>query len=184
MKLDLGPAGSATLIVMSATSFIAPFIASAMNVAVPAIGRQLGGSAAEVSWVVTGYLLTTACALLPVGRLADMLGRGNVFIAGLWGFVALSFACAQAGTLAWLILFRSLQGVAAAMIFATSMAILTATYPVQKRGLVLGINVTCVYLGGSLPGAGTDKAGLASRIQRNSFDSLAAGRLKWKKVWQ
>lgn len=150
MKLDLGPAGAATLVVMSATSFISPFIASAMNVAVPAIGRQLGGSAAEVSWVVTGYLLTTACALLPVGRLADMLGRGNVFIAGLWGVIALSLACAQAGTLAWLILFRSLQGVAAAMIFATSMAILTATYPVQKRGLVLGINVTCVYLGGSL----------------------------------
>ena len=150
MKLDLGPAGPATLIVMAATSFVTPFIGSAVNVAIPAIGRAFGGTAADLSWVVTGYLLTTAVALLPAGRLGDLVGRGNLFLIGLWSFVAASLGCAVAGSLAWLITFRSLQGVAAAMLFATSMAILTTTYPVQKRGLVFGINVTAVYLGGSL----------------------------------
>ena len=150
VKLDLGPAGPATLAAMAATSFVTPFIASAINIAIPAIGREFGGAASEVSWTVTGYLLTTAAALLPAGRLGDIYGRGNVFFVGLWGFVVSSLACAQAATLGWLILFRSLSGLAAAMIFATSMAILTTTYPVERRGLVLGINVTAVYLGGSM----------------------------------
>ena len=181
MQLDLGPAGPATLGVMAATSFVSPFIGSAVNVAIPAIGRQLGGTAADISWVVTGYLLTTAVALLPVGRLGDMFGRGNVFIGGLWSFVALSLACAQANTLEWLIFFRSLQGVAAAMIFATSMAILTTTYPVERRGLVLGINVTAVYLGGSmgpvLGGLLTDWYGWRSIFYFVTLLSILAGLL-------
>lgn len=81
------------LAVVMTTSFIAPFIGSAINLAIPAIGAGLGGNALHLSWVVTSFLLSSAVFLLPFGRLADIIGRKKIFIAGIILFSLFSLLC-------------------------------------------------------------------------------------------
>lgn len=135
------------LLVCMAASFVTPFSSSALNLAIPAIGRDLGAGAVAVSWVVTAFLLSSASLLLPAGRLADIVGRKRVFIAGVALFCATSLGCGLAPAIAALIALRAAQGAAAALVFATSLAILTSVYPPGDRGRVLGIAVTAVYVG-------------------------------------
>jgi EmrB/QacA subfamily drug resistance transporter len=138
------------LIIVMATSFLTPFIGSSINLAIPAIGRELGGTPATLSWVVSSYLLTTAAFLLPLGRLSDIIGRKKMFISGIISFSLFTLLCGLATFLPGLIVIRSLQGVASAMIFSTSLAILTSVYPVQKRGQALGVTAAATYIGLSL----------------------------------
>lgn len=138
------------LLVSTAASFMTPFMASTVNIALPSIGRTFAMDAIALSWVATAYLLAAAMFLVPFGRLADIHGRKRIFVYGviMYTIVSLLSAVAPSGTL--LILFRGLQGVAGAMIFGTSVAILTSVYPASERGRVLGINVAAVYVGLSI----------------------------------
>jgi EmrB/QacA subfamily drug resistance transporter len=120
---------------------------SAANLAVAAIGKEFGAGALALSWVVTIYLLATAAALLPCGRLADLRGRERVFLLGLAAHSVFSFAGALAPSMAFLIVVRALQGVGGAMIFSTVAAILTGATPAEERGRALGINTAAVYAG-------------------------------------
>jgi EmrB/QacA subfamily drug resistance transporter len=138
------------LLVCMAASFLTPFSSSALNLAIPAIGRELGGGAVTLSWVVTSFLLASASLLLPVGRLADIVGRKRVFIAGIAIYSAASLVCGAARSIHALIAARAVQGGSAAMIFATSLAIVTSVFPAKERGRVLGVSVTAVYVGLSL----------------------------------
>jgi len=140
----------AALLVSTSASFMTPFMASTVNIALPSIGRAFSLDAIALSWVATSYLLAAAMFLVPFGRLADIHGRKRVFISGtiLYTFVSLSSAFAPNGLV--LILLRGLHGVAAAMIFGTGVAILTSVYPASERGRVLGINVAAVYVGLSI----------------------------------
>ncbi|MDD4238936.1 MAG: MFS transporter [Desulfotomaculaceae bacterium] len=140
----------ATLISASTAAFLTPFMGSAVNLAIPNIGLEFNASATLLSWTVSSYLLITAALLLPFGRLADMVGRKKVFVTGLAIFTLGSLLCAVAWSIQSLIMFRLLQGVGGAMIFGTSMAILTSVFPPQERGKVLGYNVAAVYTGLSL----------------------------------
>ena len=135
------------LLVCMAASFLTPFSSSALNLAIPALGRDLGVGAVTLSWVVTAFLLAAASVLLPAGRLADIVGRKRVLLAGLSLFCLTSLACGLAPSIAALVGLRVMQGGAAAMIFATSLAILTSVFPANERGRVLGIAVTAVYVG-------------------------------------
>ena len=135
------------LLVCMAASFLTPFSSSALNLAIPALGRDLGAGAVTVSWVVTAFLLSSASLLLPAGRLADIVGRKRVLLTGLFLFCLSSLACGLAPSVAVLVALRVVQGGAAAMIFATSLAILTSVFPAGERGRVLGIAVTAVYVG-------------------------------------
>jgi EmrB/QacA subfamily drug resistance transporter len=135
------------LLVCMAASFLTPFSSSALNLAIPAIGRDLGAGAVTLSWVVTSFLLASASLLLPAGRLADIVGRKRVFIAGVALYSATSLACGLAHSAAALIAARIGQGVGASMIFATSLAIVTSAFPAGERGRVLGVSVTAVYVG-------------------------------------
>lgn len=135
------------MLVCMAGSFLTPFSSSALNLAIPAIGRELGAGAVTLSWVVTSFLLASASLLLPAGRLADIVGRKRVFIAGVGLYSAASLACGLVRTAEALIAARVVQGVGAAMIFATSLAIVTSVFPASARGRVLGISVTAVYVG-------------------------------------
>jgi len=132
------------------TSFFTTFIGSATNLALPSIGKEFAGSALALSWIVTGYILASAVFLLPMGRIADIIGRKKIFLLGTTGFTLLTFLCSVSWSIASLILFRVLQGITAAMIYATGMAIISSAYPVGQRGKAMGLAVTATYTGLSL----------------------------------
>ncbi len=150
MNKDNSAQEKATLLVVMSTAFLVPFIGSALNLALPALGSEFHSSALLLSWVVTSYLLATAAFLLPFGRLADIFGRKKIFVAGLFLFSLSSFFCGVVGSIELLIAFRLVQGIGAAMIFSTSMAILTSVYPPNKRGKALGLSVAGTYIGLSM----------------------------------
>lgn len=138
------------LLACMAASFLTPFSSSAVSLAIPAIGRDLGAGAVTLSWVVTSFLLASASLLLPMGRFADIVGRKRVFIAGVALYSATSLSCGLVRTVEALIAARVGQGLGASMIFATSLAIVTSVFPASERGRVLGISVTAVYVGLSI----------------------------------
>lgn len=138
------------LVVSAMASFLVPFMASSINIALPSIGREFEMSAILLSWVATAYLLTSAVFLVPFGKMADIRGRKKVFTIGISIYTFASFLAVFSSSATWLITFRVLQGIGGAMIFSTSVAMLTSVYPLGERGKVLGINVSSTYLGLSL----------------------------------
>jgi len=140
----------AVLVIATLTAFLTPFMASSINIALPAIERDFHIDAVLLAWVATSFLLPAAVFLLPFGRLADIHGRKRIFGWGIATYTAASFLCGLSPSILSLITFRVLQGVAGAMIFATGVAMLTSVFPVGERGRVLGLNVAAVYLGLSL----------------------------------
>ncbi len=135
------------LIIASISSFLTPFMISSVNIALPAIGKEFKTDAVLLSWVATSYLLAAAVSLVPFGKLADIYGRKKIFLSGQIIVTGTSLLAALAVSAPMLIIFRIFQGVGGAMIFATSIAILTSVYPPQERGRVLGIAVAAVYIG-------------------------------------
>jgi len=119
-------------------SSIAAVDASAVNVALPAIGRDLGGGFAAQQWVANAYLLTLSALILPAGSLTDRLGERTVFVAGVAGFGVGSALCAAAPSAAVLIGARALQGVFSAMLTPAALAIIVAVFPKPERGAAVG----------------------------------------------
>lgn len=104
-----------------------------VNVALPSIGRDLGGSVTGLQWVVDGYSLALASLLLVGGRLGDRSGHKRVYLAGLAIFAVSSVLCAAAPSIGWLIGFRVLQGGGAAIELPATLAILTHTFTEQRE---------------------------------------------------
>lgn len=92
-----------------------------------------------MEWTVNAYGLTFAATIIPAAALGDRLGRRRVFVAGLVLFTGASAACALAPTAEILITARAIQGLCGAMIMPLSLTILTAAFPVERRGAVVGI---------------------------------------------
>ena len=136
-----------TLLAATTAAFLAPFMGSAINLAVPSIGQQFNSGTLLLSWVVTSYLLASVAFLVPFGRLADIRGRKKIFTLGITVFSLASVLCGLAWSIEVLIICRAIQGVGSAMIFGTGMAMLTSVFPPQERGRVLGINGAVVYAG-------------------------------------
>ena len=149
----------AVLLAVGVGTFMSALDSSIVNTALPVLRPALGASVAGVEWVVTVYLLVVSGVLLGFGRLGDLRGHRQVYLVGFVGFVAASALCGVAPSAAWLIAFRALQAVAAAMLFANSPAILTASFPAAERGRALGLQSTMTYLGLS---AGPPLGGLLS----------------------
>ncbi len=137
----------AALLVATLAAFLTPFMGSAVNIALPAIGQEFAMDAILLGWVATAYLLSAAMFLVPCGRLADIYGRKRLFTAGILIYTLSSLLLALSPSSLALIAFRILQGAGSAMIFGTGVAILTSVYPAGERGRVLGFNVAAVYLG-------------------------------------
>jgi EmrB/QacA subfamily drug resistance transporter len=135
------------LLIATLSSFLTPFMGSAVNIALPSIGQELAVDAVLLSWVATSYLLAAAMFLVPFGRLADILGRKRIFAYGISLFTLSSLLIAFSNDIVWLIVFRILQGVGSAMIFGTGVAILTSVFPPGERGQALGLNVAATYVG-------------------------------------
>lgn len=138
------------LFVTTLSSFLTPFMGSAINIALPTIGKELAMNTISLGWVSTAYLLAASVFLLPFGRLADTYGRKRFFLTGLSVFVIASILSAVSKGQVLLISSRFINGVGGALIFSTSLAILTNAFPKEERGKVLGINVASTYLGLSI----------------------------------
>jgi EmrB/QacA subfamily drug resistance transporter len=110
-----------------------------VNVALPDIARDLRSSFSDLQWVIDAYALSLAALLLTAGSLADRLGRRLVFTAGLAVFTAASLLCALATSPLFLELARALQGIGAAAMFATSLALLAATFRGRELGTAFGV---------------------------------------------
>lgn len=104
-----------------------------VNVALVAIGRGLHGSLSSVSWVLNAYAVTLAALLIPAGRLGDRIGHRRVFLGGIALFTLASAACAAAPGLPVLVAARALQAAGAAAQLPTSLALLIASFPPERR---------------------------------------------------
>ncbi len=124
-----------------------PMMLSAVNVALPHIGKHMQMTAVQVSWIPMSYLMASAMFVLIFGRLADLYGRKKVFLIGTFSVIASSLLAAVATNDVFLLLARFLQGVSAAMLYATQVAIITSVFPKQKRGQMIGYTVALIYLG-------------------------------------
>jgi EmrB/QacA subfamily drug resistance transporter len=111
---------------------------TAVNVALPALQRDLGATVGDVQWVVEGYALMLAALLLVGGALGDRYGRRVIFAAGAAGFAVASAACGLAPGTGWLIAARAAQGASAALLVPGSLAILSAAFPPADRGRAIG----------------------------------------------
>lgn len=138
---------TATLWVIAAVQFLTPFMFAAIGVALPAIGRDFSASAVQLGLIEMIYTLAVALCLLPIGRYADIHGRKKIFLTGALVMTLATLALALAPNVRILIFFRFFQGIGAAMITSTSVAILTSVYPREERGKALGVVVSFVYLG-------------------------------------
>ncbi|QLY32835.1 DHA2 family efflux MFS transporter permease subunit [Nocardia huaxiensis] len=108
-------------------------------VANPAIMAALNADINKVIWVTSAYLLTYAVPLLVTGRLGDRFGPKNIYLLGLAVFTAASLWCAMAGSIEMLIAARAVQGLGAALMTPQTMAVITRTFPPDKRGAAMGL---------------------------------------------
>jgi EmrB/QacA subfamily drug resistance transporter len=135
------------LALTSVGAFMWPLDGSIVSVALPVMGPDLHLSFTAAVWVSAAFLLTTAVLLIPAGRLADQRGRVRFYLLGIAVFTIASVLCAVSMNGSWLIVSRIIQGSGAALMGATSAAIVTAVFPPNERGRALGINVMSVYIG-------------------------------------
>ncbi len=111
-----------------------------VNTALPAIQKDLGGSFADLQWVIDAYALSLAALVLTAGSLADRLGRRRVFAIGLVIFSLASLLCALAPDPTFLNVSRGLQGIGGAIMFAVSLALVAQEFPAgPERGMAMGI---------------------------------------------
>ena len=113
--------------------------ATIMSIAVPSIVWDLRTSIPQVAWVLNGYNLGLAVLFLPMGRLADRIGRKRVFLTGLVLFAAFSYLCGHTHTIHTLIAARIGQAIGAACIVPVSLAILLEVFPSNRRGFASGL---------------------------------------------
>lgn len=127
-----------TLIATILGSTVVFLDATVVNVALPAIGRDLGAELAGQQWVLEAYMLTMVSLLLVGGSLGDQFGRRRLFVIGLAAFGATSVLCALAPSAEFLVGARALQGIAAALLVPGSLAIVAATFSGEERGRAVG----------------------------------------------
>jgi EmrB/QacA subfamily drug resistance transporter len=133
---------STGIALMTATvlaSAVAALDANVVKIAIPAIGRDLGAGVSALQWTLTSYLLVVAALLLLAGALADRFGRRRVLIAGLCVMLVSSGLCAIAPSVDTLIAARVVQGVGAALVVPTSLALLNGTLRKSDRARAIGV---------------------------------------------
>jgi EmrB/QacA subfamily drug resistance transporter len=128
------------LIAVSLATFMTYLDNNIVNVAIPAIQRDLHLDTAGLEWVVSGYILVFASLLLAGGRLGDLFGRRRLFLIGLGVFTAASLAAGLAGSADILVASRAVQGLGAALVTPTTLAIISAIYTdARERAAAVGI---------------------------------------------
>jgi len=128
-----------TLVLVCTATFMLLLDITVVSVALPSIQRDLHASLPDLQWVIDAYALVLAVLLLPAATLGDRLGRRRLFLAGLVVFTLGSLACALAPTALALELFRALQGVGGAVLFATGTPLLRAEFSGAALARALGL---------------------------------------------
>ena len=139
------------------TNFAGPFMFAGVGVTLPTMGRELAMSGGTLGLFETLYLGTAAALMLPFGRLGDAGDKNAIYTVGVLLFAATTAALGFLQTVPTILAMRVLQGVAAAIIAAINMAILTENVPRERLGRAIGVNIGAVYTGLS---AGPFVAGL------------------------
>ena len=147
---NIGINTSLLLVATMATHFLNPFMGSAVNVALKKIGTEFTMSAVGLSWVSMSYLLSSVMFLVPFGKLGDTWGRTKMFLFGTILFTITTLLCGMVPDASILIAIRVAQGISSAMMTSTLMAVVISAFPPEKRGKVIGMNVSSVYVGSSL----------------------------------
>jgi EmrB/QacA subfamily drug resistance transporter len=112
---------------------------SIVNVALPRLQHDLGATSSQIEWVVAAYVLAFALALLPFGRLGDVIGRKNMFLTGVACFTLFSILCGVAPSMRLLIIARVFQGLSGAMMMPQVLAITQVIFPPRERGLAFSM---------------------------------------------
>jgi EmrB/QacA subfamily drug resistance transporter len=128
-----------TLIAVCVATFMLLLDITIVNVALPSIQRDLSASLSSLQWVIDAYALTLASFLLVFGSLGDRLGRRRIFSAGFAIFTVASLLCGLSSDPTVLNVFRALQGVGGAAMFATSLALIAQEFEGRERGKAIGI---------------------------------------------
>jgi EmrB/QacA subfamily drug resistance transporter len=128
-----------TLVTVAVGVFMLLLDITIVNVALPNIQRSLGASLSDLQWVIDAYALTLAALLLTAGSLADLYGRRRVFALGIVIFTTGSLLCGVAPSPLFLSLSRAFQGIGGAIMFATSLALISAAFRAGDRGIAFGV---------------------------------------------
>ncbi len=141
MTVETRPAARSdnwVLIAAILASSMAFIDSTALNVALPALQRDLSASAQDLLWIVNANLLLLSALILVGGSLGDIYGRKKIFMLGIGLFATASTACGLAPNIAILILARAVQGIGGALMVPGSLSLITATFPLQRRGSAIG----------------------------------------------
>ncbi|WP_396446613.1 DHA2 family efflux MFS transporter permease subunit [Actinomadura sp.] len=129
----------AILLTLSLGFFMTLLDLTIVNIAIPSMIDKLDASLDEVLWVVNAYILVLAVLLITAGRLGDLWGKKNLFIAGVALFTLSSLACGVSQDPAQLIAARAVQGLGAALLMPQTMSIIIGVFPPERRGAALGV---------------------------------------------
>jgi EmrB/QacA subfamily drug resistance transporter len=128
------------LLICSITLFMVGLDITAVNVALPSIGKQMHASLSWLQWIVSAYTVVMASLLLFSGSMADRLGRQRTLVIGLGVFSVASLLCSLASTVELLVVFRVLQGIGASMLNPVAMSIITNTFTdPRERAQAVGV---------------------------------------------
>ncbi|MEL7670629.1 DHA2 family efflux MFS transporter permease subunit [Methanobacterium sp.] len=128
-------------------TIMVPINASIVNVSLPTITAFFSTTIASSEWVITAYLINLLGFVLLFGRLGDFYGHERVYMAGLISFLATSILCSLSPSITYLIIFRSLQGIAAALMISVSLGIVKSAFPHSQTGKALGIYAVAISAG-------------------------------------
>jgi MFS family permease len=131
-------------------SALAPFMVSSIIVATPAIGTDFPADVALLNWVTATFFIFAAALLVPFGRVADIRGSKKVFAGGMAVYILAAVVSGLAPGILVLIAGRALAGVGAAMVFGTSLALISLVFPEEERGRAIGINIAAMFTGFAL----------------------------------
>ena len=129
----------AVLLVVSLGFFMTLLDLTIVNIAIPNMISKLHASLDDVLWVINAYALVLAVLLITAGRLGDLFGQRRMFFAGVTLFTLASVACGLSPGAGWLIAFRAVQGLGAAMLMPQTLAMLTMVFPPERRGAAFGV---------------------------------------------
>ena len=133
------PLGRLTVLLTAGAYLLVTLDALVVVTALPSIHADLGGTAGGLPWIINAYALTFASGIITAAALGDRLGRRRTYAVGLTLFSLASAACALAPNLGILIATRAVQGLGAAIVMPLGLTLLTAAFPAERRGAVVGI---------------------------------------------